>query len=192
MTGYTRSSDMVMTDGVAAPRCGSTSACFDAFVTKLSAPANSSPRRFTVAANSISAGRSASGRRAKRSCSARRSPLISVGERPAFHPVDTRRQFRAHIPGRVRPAAGTRDEHGLRRRRALPAQRGGLHGRRRLCVNRRPGDDVHGRQRVRHVPQCCQIALEIKRFTVQASRFTVHQVHRSAAVNRMNPEPNEP
>ena len=37
VTGYTRSSDMVITDGVAAPRCGSTSGCFDAFVTKLNA-----------------------------------------------------------------------------------------------------------------------------------------------------------
>ena len=37
VTGNTRSLDMVITDGVAAPRCGSPSGCFDAFVTKLSA-----------------------------------------------------------------------------------------------------------------------------------------------------------
>lgn len=37
VTGYTRSSDMVITEGAAAPRCGSSSGCFDAFVTKLSA-----------------------------------------------------------------------------------------------------------------------------------------------------------
>lgn len=37
VTGSSRSTDMLVTEGVVAPRCGSASRCFDAFVTKLSA-----------------------------------------------------------------------------------------------------------------------------------------------------------
>jgi hypothetical protein len=37
VTGHSRSTDMIVTEGAAAPRCGSTIGCFDAFVTKLDA-----------------------------------------------------------------------------------------------------------------------------------------------------------